>query len=381
MKVLVLTLSFGSGHVRAAQAVALELARQAPDADVRLLDALADSRALFRALYVWPYWQMVRHAPALWERFFAGRVARMDRRTAPAWAFRFGCPEVFELIAEFEPDVIIAAEVAACEMAAIARREGLTRARVVSVITDHEAEPVWVQPEVDAYAVADREVRDQLCSWGALAERVVVCGIPTEASFSLRHDLQATRASLGIYDDAPLVLLMGGGMGPTRMDEVATRLCESTEPMHIIAVTGRDALARRRLERLRAAPPVSLSVLGWTDDVAALMQTASVLATKPGGLTMAEAALCALPVVMFDAIPGPEQRNAARFVAAGAGIKTHGAQETASATLSLVRDEHLRRRMSDCAARLALPAATAAVAGLALDGVASSQIPARRTTA
>jgi len=133
MRVLVLTLSFGSGHVRAAEAVARELARQAPGADVRVVDALADSRALFRACYVWPYWVMVRRAPALWERFFNARVARMDEHTAPAWALRWGCPRVFKSIAEFEPDVIVAAEVAACELAVLARRAGLTAARGASL--------------------------------------------------------------------------------------------------------------------------------------------------------------------------------------------------------------------------------------------------------
>src|SRR5947209_17793261 len=134
MRVLVLTLSFGSGHVRAARALAEELSRQQPRAEVRVLDALEGCRLAFRAGYVWPYWAMVRYAPALWERFFAARSARMDEQTAPAWAFRRGCPQVFEEIGRFAPDIIVAAEVAACEMAAIARREGLTSARVVSVI-------------------------------------------------------------------------------------------------------------------------------------------------------------------------------------------------------------------------------------------------------
>ncbi|HEX3558168.1 MAG TPA: glycosyltransferase [Pyrinomonadaceae bacterium] len=363
---LVLTLSFGSGHVRAAEAIAQELVRQAPGADVRVVDALADSRVLFRAGYVWPYWAMVRHAPALWARFFAARVARMDEQTAPAWALRRGCPRVFETIAELKPDVIVATEVAACELAALARRAGLTRARIVCVITDHEAEPVWVKPEVDAYAVADEGVRAQLCSWGAPADKIDVCGIPTDLSFKKQHERKATRERHGIAADAPVVLLMGGGMGPTRMDEVAARLCESGVPVQVFAVAGRDARARRRLARLRAVPPVSLRVLGWVEEVAALMQAADVLLTKPGGLTLAEATLCALPVVMFDAIPGPEQRNAARLAAAGAGVLTNGARETAAATLSLLRDEHMRRRMSACAARLARPEAASAIARLAL---------------
>ncbi|HEY0407565.1 MAG TPA: glycosyltransferase, partial [Pyrinomonadaceae bacterium] len=113
-------------------------------------------------------------------------------------------------------------------------------------------------------------------------------------------------------------------------------------------------------------PPVSLRVLSWTEDVAALMQSAAVLVTKPGGLTTAEAATCAVPVVMFDAIPGPERRNAARIAEAGAGVLTKGARATAEAVLSLLRDERLRIRMSACAKALARPEAAERIAALIL---------------
>jgi processive 1,2-diacylglycerol beta-glucosyltransferase len=366
-RILVLTLSFGSGHVRAAQAVARELRRQEPDADVKVCDALEGSRLLFRAFYVWPYWAMVRYAPSLWGRFFAARVARGDAATAPTWAFRQGCAHVFELIESFRPETIAACEVAACELAALAKREGLTGARLVNVITDHEAEPVWVTTEADAYAVADEGVREQLCAWGAPPERVTVCGIPTDAVFRTRHDAEGTRRRHGVKDDAPIVLLMGGGMGPTRMDRVAASLCRGGVPLHVVAVTGRDARARRRLARLKAEPPTSLHVLGWADDIAALMQAAAVLVTKPGGLTTAEAALSGLPSVFFDAIHGPEQRNAARAAEAGAGVITDSHEAAAAAVLSLLRDGEARRRMSERARQRSRPDSAAAIARLISD--------------
>lgn len=365
-RVLVLTLSFGSGHTKAAGAIAQELASLAPGADVRVVDALAKSRWLFRAAYVWPYWVMVRHTPSLWRRLFSVRVRGKHRHTAPRWAFRAGCPAVFQAIERFRPDVIVAAEVAAGEIAVQAYRNGLTAAPIISVITDHHAEPAWVHPEVATYVVADRLVREQICAWGAPRDRVVVCGIPTDPRCQVASDAGVIRARHGVHDDRPIVLLMGGGMGPTRMDQVAASLCASGRRMHVVAVSGHDRRAHRRLSSVRAAGAASLTVHAWVDEVPALMRTASVLVTKPGGVTGAEAAVCGVPAVLFDPIPGPEEYNAARIARAGAGVLTHGAGDTVAAVLELLADDARRTEMSAAMRELATPSAAATIAGLVI---------------
>ena len=381
MKVLVLTLSFGSGHVRAAQAVAEELRRQVPAPNVLVVDALAECRLLFRAGYEWPYWLMLRYAPALWDRFSTARVNQKHEGTAPMWAFRMGCPKVFATIKSFDPDVIVAAEVAACEMAAIARRLELTRAPILSVITDYEAEPIWVQPEVDAFTVPDESVRAELISWAAPANRISICGIPVDPAFDAVHDPKAVRLRHGISDKAPMVLLMGGGMGPTRMHQVVEQLGESNTPMHIVAVAGKDKRALRRLKRLNVKAPVSLRVVGWTDEVAALMQAARLLVTKPGGLTISEAALCSLPVVFFDPIPGAEFVNARRMVDVGAAVIARGPVETARVVFSLLRDDESTDAMALRSKSMARPNARREIAALALDLLAPAAEATRRRTA
>lgn len=374
LRILILTLSFGSGHIRAAHAIARELSKQAPTSDVLVLDALSECRALFSAFYEWPYWLMLRYAPVLWDRLSAVRLKQKHQSTAPAWAFRLGCPKVFSTIRNFKPDVIVAAEVAACEMAVIAKNSGLTRAPILSVITDYQAESIWVKPEVAAFTVADDNVRAELIEWGAPSSHIAICGIPVDPAFDRVTDRSAVRRRHLIGDDVPLVLLMGGGMGPTRMHEVARRLAENKVPMHIVAIAGKDKRARRRLERLRVNPPVSLKVLGWTDEVAALMQAAAVLVTKPGGLTIAEAALCSVPEVFFDPIPGAEFVNAKRMVDAGAAVITKGASETAGAVVLLLQDERLRQAMALRATAMQQPAARRQVAQLALGLAAQEEL-------
>ena len=379
-RVMVLTLSFGSGHVRAAKTIAYELLRQMPDAAIGVMDALAQARSLFHAGYVWPYWALVRYAPGGWDQLFSRRLKHIHRRTAPQWAFQFGCPHAFKAIVEFEPDSIVATEVAACEIAVIAKRKGLTRARIVDVITDYEAEPVWAQPEVDTYAVGDRYVANQLVSWGAPRDKIHISGIPTAPAFFMSQDKQMMRTRYELNDTAPIVLLMGGGMGPTHMDEVAAALLESEQPIQIVALTGNDKRARYRLGRLQSSPSASLRVLGWTDDVPALMQLASAVITKPGGLTISEAAASALPLVLFDAIPGPERRNAQRVAEAGAGIWTNGPHQAAGAAMQLLRNEETRQRMSARVKTFACPEAAAKIAQLALGETAPMPI-ARSMTA
>lgn len=362
-RIMVLTLSFGSGHIRAAQSVVAELQNQMPEADLKMVDALANCRLWFRAFYVWTYWWTIRYAPFVWNKFFHARIERRDEQTAPVWAWEKGCAKVFDEIRKFQPDTIVACEVGASEIAVIARRDCLTNASIVSVITDFAAEPIWVKPEIAAFSVPNNRVAEQLRNWGADARKIKVCGIPLDASFAEKHDTETTRTRFNL-DERPIVLLMGGGMGPTRMSEVTARLLQTGKNLQIVALPAKDKKAKAELEKLRDSPHVSLRVVGWTSLIAELMQTADVLATKPGGLTLSEAAACGLPTVLFDAIPGPEEENAKLFVGQGAGIKTRGSEETAAEILRLLENPQRRREMSANVKKLARTEASEKIVNL-----------------
>ncbi|MEP6901356.1 MAG: glycosyltransferase [Actinomycetota bacterium] len=363
-RILVLTLSFGAGHLSAAQSIIGEFQKQMPDADLRLVDALADCRFLFRVFYVWTYWAMIRYAPHLWERFFNSRIENRDEQTAPGWMWRKGCRKVFDEIREFQPDLIVAAEVGACEIAVIARRDNLTAAEILNVITDFEAEPIWVKPEISAFAVATEQVKKQLQSWGAKKEKVIICGIPINESFAKKYEANETKLRFGL-DARPVVLLMGGGMGPTRMDEVAKMLLQLGENLQIVALPGKDKTAEMKLKKLSNSATVTINVFSWTSLIAPLMQTAQILATKPGGVTLSEAAACGLPLVLFDAIPGPENANAAHFVEAGAAFLTKDSKDTAAKIIRLLQDGDKLRQMSESCRQLTRPQASRKIVELA----------------
>jgi len=111
------------------------------------------------------------------------------------------------------------------------------------------------------------------------------------------------------------------------------------------------------------------------------MRTATILVTKPGGLTIAEAALCSLPMVFFDPIPGAEFVNAKRAVDAGAAVIADGASETVAKVVSLLGDETRRRVMFSSANKIARVNARTEIAQCVMEIAAPAKHLARRMTA
>jgi processive 1,2-diacylglycerol beta-glucosyltransferase len=308
-RVCILTLGVGSGHLRASEAVQRALYDGNDPIEVKVVDALDSARRWFHWLYVDPYWWMLRNAPWLWRILFERRQLKLHRSTAPDWAFRHGCREVLRQIKSYAPQLVIVTEVGAAEIAALGRREGWFNAPILAVQTDFHSEPPWVQAEIDAYCVASEEARAQLIGWGVLPNRVLLCGIPVDSAFALPFDKNELKQALGLDLRRPVVLVMGGGMGPVPLDRVVASLELCTAPMQVLAVAGHDRLLRHRLELLRGRVAMDLHLFGWTENIPELMAVSDLLITKPGGLTIAEALAAGLPMILTLPIPGPEERH------------------------------------------------------------------------
>jgi len=151
--------------------------------------------------------------------------------------------------------------------------------------------------------------------------------------------------------------------------------------MHIVAIAGNDRRELRKLEQVKVKAPVSLRVFGWTNDIAALMQAARLLVTKPGGLTISEAALCSLPVVFFDPSLVQSSSTPSGWFDAGAAVIAQGPVETASAIVSLLRNGQATEAMVLGSKQMARPHARREIAALALNLFAPVEPATRRMTA
>jgi processive 1,2-diacylglycerol beta-glucosyltransferase len=146
-----------------------------------------------------------------------------------------------------------------------------------------------------------------------------VFGIPT--------DKTELRRALGLDGQRPVVLVMGGGMGPAPLDAIVESLELCRFPLQVLAVAGHNRKLRQALELLRHKVTLDLRVFGWVDTIPELMAMADLLITKPGGLTTAEALSAGLPMIVTHPIPGPEEEHVRYLEQHGVAVQAKTLEE------------------------------------------------------
>jgi processive 1,2-diacylglycerol beta-glucosyltransferase len=139
--------------------------------------------------------------------------------------------------------------------------------------------------------------------------------------FGQRPDRDLCAAELGLDPRCATLVLMGGGAGIGSLDVLAARVLDMPQNFQLIVMAGRNAKALQALQQLSRRFPGRLVACGFTPQVERLMACADVAITKPGGLSSSECLALGLPMIVNDAIPGQEERNADYLLEQGAAVK------------------------------------------------------------
>ena len=196
---------------------------------------------------------------------------------------------------------------------------------VVSVVTDFEAHALWMGGCVNLYCVAANATCARLTARGATDSNMAVTGIPISNKFANPVNAGDVTARLGLRDDQPVVLLLGGGFGWGPISETLAELDKVEARFQTVVVCGRNAELRREVAAQDRKHPTH--VLGFVSNMNELMAVSDLVITKPGGLTTSEALASGLPMVVINPIPGQEAANSDFLLQAGAAIKVNRIEE------------------------------------------------------
>lgn len=364
-RVLLLSVSAGAGHMRAAEAVEIAARELDPAAEVRHLDVLSVADPAFREAYSKWYLTLVSRAPALWGYFYEYMDRPPKQRPVPLkralehWNTR----RLRENVRSFAPDAVVCTHFLPAEVLALERARGRLRGRLGVVVTDADVHRVWVHKGVDRYFVARDEGAVYLRALDGASPEVEVTGIPIDPRFARSADRAALRKKHGLPAEGPVVLLLGGGFGVGPVEDLFARLQSAERPVRFVVVAARNEKLRRALE---AASGPRAVVLGFTREIDEWMAVADLLVTKPGGLTTSEALARGLPMVLVHPIPGQEQRNADALLEAGAAVRANNVEALAWKVDKLLGEPGRLDAMRAAARKAARPDAARRIARWAL---------------
>ncbi len=318
-RLLLLSVSAGAGHVRAAQAIEAAAAARG-GIDVTHLDVLTLVPGWFAKAYGQWYLDLVERHPNLWAHLYQ----RSHRSSAEAWedklrraVERVSTRELGAALQKAAPDVVVCTHFLPAELLARATLRGRVMPPLWVQVTDFDLHRLWVQRGVAGYCVANDEIAFRLRE-ALPGVPAVVSGIPVMPAFASNPPRDVCRAELGLDAQRTTAMVMTGGAGLASAAAMVERLLALPGELQVVAIAGRNAELLQRYEALAREHPGRLVALGFTRTIERVMAASDLCITKPGGLSTSECLAMGLPMLLISPIPGQEERNAQFLLEQGA---------------------------------------------------------------
>jgi processive 1,2-diacylglycerol beta-glucosyltransferase len=274
---------------------------------------------------------------------------------------------LINLVREFKPDVILCTHFMPAGVISWLIANGKLDARLGVVITDFHFHAFWITRAFNWYFVAQEDDKIHMEALGLPADRIEVTGIPVEPEFGAPVDANAVLERHGLQPGRPTLLVAGGALGMSPATAVVRQLLQLDRDFQAIIVCGKNEEMLNEIVDLLKDRPADFRVFGYTKEMSDFMSVASILLSKPGGMTTAEAVACGLPMMILDPIGGQEERNADVLLEAGAAVKCTEVTLVAHKLRRLLDDPERLRQMSRNARSLGHPNAAAEISRIVLE--------------
>ncbi len=345
MKAVILPTNTGQGHNSASRAIKGYLDTQG--CETIISDVLKSHKKETSQRVSSVYTHVTTHAPWLFKTAYdIGAAVSSSKHHSPIYYLNahYG-KELYQKLTEMAPDIIVCPHIFSAQVLTYIRQKYHYNVPAVGLITDYTCSPFWEETRLDSYIIPAPELTDEFANKGIPREKLFPLGIPVEARYKAERNPQAARHELGISAEK-VVLIMGGSMGFGKIPQIAAAMHTAEPGALIIAVCGNN---RSLYNKINGLPGVM--ALQYSEKIDLLLDAADILLTKPGGLSMTEAATKRIPIVFTCPIPGCESVNSDFFGSLGMAKSAKTPRQAAEVASRLLRDPAACERMIDCQIR------------------------------
>lgn len=364
-KVLLLYISEHSGHHCATIAIENALRSLRPDITTLNINSFNYTNPILEKVINRAYMGVVRRTPEVWDYLYDNpKVLRSTQRLRDA-IHRLNTGKLKVLISDFKPDAIVCTQAFPCGMIADYKKSVGQDIPLVGVLTDYAPHSYWVYNNVDKYVVPSDETGRKLIEDGVDPRRVESFGIPIDPKFQARPDKGHLCDKLGLDKDRPCILIMGGtqGLGPIR--NVIRMLDMSHLDLQIIVACGTNKKLFRWLKSRHFRKKVL--VYAYAENIEELMSVSTIIMTKPGGITTAEALATGAPMLIISPLPGQEAMNTRFLLREGVAVKAESPQDAVVMLEELLYNKDKLKAMSTRARSISKPDSSVRTARLVLE--------------
>ncbi len=359
-KVLIISVKAGAGHLRAAEALESTLLNSFPQVHVQNINALEYANAAYARNYSSTYEKLATNLPSVWkfiyEQFEKKSVDSKTKKLA-AMFDRLQTRPLVDYVKRYDPDAILCTHYLPAEIFGPRRLAGKLRASLSVVLTDYDVHTMWITPGVDQYFVATEEVAYALRAKGVGDAAVSATGIPLMPVFSKRYpSQQAMRRHLGLNPEPRTVLIAAGGFGLSHLDQTVRTIAEQVKGAQLLALAGRNEKLLKGLQAVAKDHP-NVTPFGFMNNMHELMAASDLMVSKSGGLTSSECLAMGLPMVIFNPIPGQEERNSDYLLESGVAMRANSPAHLVYKVVRLLEEPALLARMAEAARAIARPRA------------------------
>ncbi|RSK27317.1 diglucosyl diacylglycerol synthase [Bacillus sp. HMF5848] len=339
-RVLILTASYGNGHIQVAKS--LEQACKSQGIyDVMISDLFAESNPRFSEITQYLYLKSFSFGKPIYRVFYYG-TDRISHKKVSNWYQRLGRKRFYELVTLAEPDIII--NTFPMTVAPEFRNKTGIQIPTFNVLTDFCLHKLWVHREIDKYYVATNTLKEKIMEFGVDKNAIRVTGIPIRKAFVDEIDVESIYHKYNLIRGRKLVLIMAGAHGVLKNVKEHCELITTNQDVHVVVVCGKNETLKQDLQTLQQQRD-NMTVLGYVERVDELYRVADLMITKPGGITLSEAIAIGVPVVLYKPVPGQERENALFFEKIGAAKIVNRSDDLLPTVLDIVNCNETRLAM------------------------------------
>jgi UDP-N-acetylglucosamine:LPS N-acetylglucosamine transferase len=364
-KILIISSDTGGGHRSAAKALVEGLQNfwEGKSVAVRVVKAVEESHHITEKLvgvYNWTlknkqhwmkyiYWLINKIRPETRE-FFQKRCIGFCREIFEKW-----CPHIVVSVHPLTQHIF----------ARILKELNLAeQIPLITVVTDpcYGFWKAWACNDVSLYLVANEDAERQLIDYGIAPEKIKISGMPVHPKFHEVDEMDAQKARLafGLSPDKFTVFVNAGWVGGGNIPQIFRELVRGDLDVQAVFLAGKNEDLKREAEELAKTAKFPVKVIGYSDEIEKIMQSANVMVSKLGGLTTFEALACRLPIIADATTPPmPQEAGTVDLIEKrGAGILLANSIDIVPTIQNLLDDSVKYAAMKAATVNLVIPNST-----------------------